>query len=201
VVLPGAGLAPVTTTAAMNQLHRSRDQVHRLLDTRVLPPLGRAGRVQLIDPAALAALAGRRQLADTGPGHPDAEPYALALHLGPREPDSDPHNQRQWVGWNATTTNPDDAWVGWWNTGPGLADQFTERQLPLLAAVSGFVVDVRVIGGWTPHPVYRGLVRFTPLPAPPQVLAAFRDTVFRPAPGAPWQRLWRPRTSRPEGLP
>jgi len=192
----------VTTTTAMERLGRNREQVLKLVDAGLLPETGRFGRARLLDPAALAALAARPRLpdvgnpADTTPG--SALPYALALHLGPRTRDRNPHNGRTFAGWNAVMVNADDAWTGWWNTGAQTATRCVRAALPALPSVSGFVVDVRVIAGWVPHPVYPGLVQFQVTPAPETVRARFDGAVFRPASGPPWQRLWQGRDTARE---
>lgn len=198
----GAASALVTTTTAMARLGRNRGQVQRLVETRVLRNVGRYGRTWLLDPASLAELAARPRLPDVGnpvdtPNPASAVPYALAVHLGPRAEEPSQFNERDWLGWDAGQENPDEAWTGWWNTGAAIADQVTVAALPILPAVSGFVVDVRIIRGWTAHPVYPGLARFEVAPAPEQLRARYTDTVFTPAGGPPWQRLWRP-TARGE---
>jgi hypothetical protein len=192
---PSAGF--VTTSTAMARLDRNREQIVKLVDAGLLPAPQRYGRARLIDPASLDTLAARRQLVDVGrpaddSGH--AEPYALALHLGPRAPETDPHHGRTEVGWTADGATPDDAWTGWWNCGRQLADQVVAAGLPVLPAISGFVVDERVASGYTMHPIYPGLIQFDILAAPPaeEHRRRYLDTVFRPAPGPPYQLLWRP---------
>lgn len=192
-----AAPALVTTTTAMARLGRSRDQVLRLIDAGLLPVTGRHGKAWLLDPAALNELADRPILPDVGNPADTATPagavpYALALHLGPRTEDTHRFHERVWQGWDAEEHNRDDAWTGWWNTGARIADACVVAALPVLPAVSGVVVDVRIIRGWTPHPVYPGLVQFHVSPAPEQLRDHYARAVFRPAPGPPWQRLWRP---------
>jgi hypothetical protein len=187
----------VTTTTAMARLGRGRAQVLRLIEAGLLPVTGQHGRARLLDPAALDELADRPVLLDVGnpadtPVPTAAVPYALALHLGPRVEDGNRFNGRAWQGWEAAVHNRDDAWTGWWNTGERIADACVAAALPVLPAVSGVVVDVRVIRGWIPHPVYPGLVQFQVSPAPEQLRERYAGSVFRPAPGPPWQRLWRP---------
>jgi hypothetical protein len=179
-----------TIISAMATLELNREQVVRLIDTDLLPATGKIGRTRLLDPDALSRLAARRWLAQSGE---PAEHVGLALHLGPRGDDEDPlRNGRQVVGWHATNEVPDTAWTGWWNTGPALADACVEQNLPLVLAVSGFVVNVRAVTGWSSHPHYRdGGVRFDVAPANAATLETFQGARFRPAAGGPWQRLKR----------
>lgn len=189
--------ALVTTTTAMSRLRLGRQQVLRLIETGLLPVIDRHGRARLLDPAILDELAERPVLPDVGnpadtAAPAGAVPYALALHLGPRIEDRRRFNGRAWQGWDVDARNDDDAWTGWWNTGAQIADQCAAAALPVLPAISGVVVDVRIIRGWTPHPVYPGLVQFQVSPAPEPTREHYVRSVFRPAPGPPWQRLWRP---------
>lgn len=187
--------ALVTTTTAMTRLGLGRQQVLRLIEAGLLPDTGRHGRAWLLDPAALDELAERPVLTDVGnpvdtPAPAAAVPYALALHLGPRTTDDNRFNDREWQGWDAGMRNDDEAWTGWWNTGERIANACAAAALPVLPAVSGVVVDVRVIRGWTPHPVYPGLVQFQVSSASEHLRDRYARSVFRPAPGPPWQRLW-----------
>jgi hypothetical protein len=183
----------------MDRLRLNREQVIKLVNCGLLPAPHRHGLTRLLDPAALAALEARRVLVDVGrpdssdPTAAGAVPYALALHLGPRAPDPDPQrNQRAWIGWKADGATPDDAWTGWWACGSDLASQVVAAGLPLLPAVSGYVVDERDVRGFRMHPVTGGLVQFDVLPPRPVTERQFTDTVFRAAPGSPYQLLWRP---------
>lgn len=191
-----AAVELVTTTTAMARLGRGRNQIIKLVDAKLLPAPHRYGRARLLDPAALAALAARRQLVDVGrpvDSAAGAEPYAMALHLGPRTRDKDHRNNgRLEAGWTADGATPDNAWTGWWNCGRQLADLVVAAALPLLPAISGYVVDERVARSYTMHPVYPGLIRFDVLPPLPAAQRQYLDTVFRPAPGSPYQLLWRP---------
>lgn len=64
--------------------------------------------------------------------------------------------------------------------------------LPVLPAVSGVVVDVRLIPGYAVHPLYPCLVRFdVNVPFRP-AHAGFAGILLRPAAGSSWQRLHRP---------
>jgi len=176
----------------MAALGINRDQVVRLVETGLLPELGRRGRTRLLDPVALADLAARPLLPDH-PGTDDGEVYALALHLGPLTAEAHPtRNQRTQVGWHATTPVPDQAWTGWWNTGVDIAAHCADHQLPVLPAVSGIVVDVRMITGWRVHPLYPGLVQFDVTAPPTPMRRSYTGTRFQPAAGPPWQRLRRP---------
>lgn len=189
----GAPPGPVTTTTAMTRLGCNRDQVVRLVATGLLPELGRRGRTRLLDPTALEALARRPVLPDTGADQPAAATYALALHLGPRTAEDRPDlYYRDTHGYYADRNTPDNAWTGWWNTGEQLARECVAHTLPVLPAVSGFVVDVRVITGYDVHPLYPGLVRFDLASASESVRARFTGTRFRPGAGTPWQRLRQP---------
>ncbi|OLM09171.1 MULTISPECIES: hypothetical protein [unclassified Pseudonocardia] len=190
---------PVTTTTAMTRLGCNRDQVVRLVATGLLPELGRRGRTRLLDPAALAALARRPVLPDAA-DQPAAATYALALHLGPRTAEERPDlYYRDTHGYYADQNTPDNAWTGWWNTGEQLARACVARTLPLLPAVSGVVVDVRVIIGFDVHPLYPGLIRFDLAAASESVRARFTGTRFRPGAGTPWQRLRQPVAGRELG--
>lgn len=62
----------------------------RLVETGLLPELGRRGRTRLLHPVALDALTRRQVLPDAGPDGPGAATYALALHLGPRAAEQRP---------------------------------------------------------------------------------------------------------------
>lgn len=181
----------VTTSTAGTALGRNRAQIQRLVDTGLLPKVGNHGRMLLLDPGALQALTQRRQLADTRNVSGADTPYALALHLGPRGPEEyREQNERDYVGWDAAVVNDDNQWTGWWNIGKAIARQVTEARLPLLPAVSGFVVDVRIATGYDLHKP--GLVRFTTADPSDADRTRFANTVFTPVPGSPWQRLWAP---------
>ena len=183
--------ALVTTTTAMTVLGRNRAQVQRLIRANLLPAPHHHGRAMLIDPAALQSLVDRRGLADTGDPHDTA--YALALHLGPRTPEAHPDRyERDHVGWDAARSNDDDQWTGWWNCGTAIADTVSHAELPLLPAVSGFVVAVCIATGYHVHPLYPGLIRFTITEPDTATIDRFANTVFIPSPGSPWQRLWTP---------
>ena len=199
---PPATSAPqmVTTTTAMRRLGGNREQVARLIDCRLLRVTGTYGRARLLEPSGLEDLAQRSVLADAGnpadlAASSDVLPYALAVHLGPRNHDTNRFNERAWLGWDADLSNPDEAWTGWWATGERIADECAAAGLPILPAVSGFVVDARIVLGWTPHPVYPGLVRFQVSPPDPTtalgaIAGRYQKARFRPAAGPPWQRLW-----------
>ncbi|MBN9801338.1 hypothetical protein DMP15_29550 [Pseudonocardia sp. UM4_GMWB1] len=183
----------VTTTTAGTRLGRNRAQIQRLVDTKLLPEVGKHGRTLLLDNDALQALAQRRQLADTRNKNGTDSPYALALHLGPRAAEDYPtQNERDYSGWDANEVNEDNQWTGWWNIGETIAREVTEARLPLLPAVSGFVVDVRIATGYDLHKP--GMIRFHVADPSDDDRALFADTVFTPVPGSPWQRLWAPST-------
>lgn len=174
-----------TTSTAMQQLKLNREQVDRLVRAGLLPVVGSFGRTRLLDPAAVGALACRQHLPTSRHGRLQA----LAVHLGPlvQDPQGD-RNQRHVLGWDAHAPIPKSAWEGWWNTGPAIADAMVD--LPLLPSVSGFVVTVREVVGWTAHPVDPGLVRFNTRRASSAVRRGFQDTCFRVDAGAVWQRIY-----------
>ncbi|WP_130295391.1 hypothetical protein [Pseudonocardia sediminis] len=179
----------------MASLGANRDQVVRLVEAGLLPELGRRGRTRLLDPTALTELAARPLLPDAG-GDPAAPTYALVLHLGPRRPEPRPElYYRDVHGFHADGQTPDNAWTGWWNTGEQIAQECVAHTMPVLPAVSGVVVDVRLITGYTVHPLYPGLVRFAVTDPFRPAHAEFTNTRLRPAAGSPWQRLRRPARS------
>lgn len=188
-----------TTPQARRALGRSAYQVRKLIDAHVLPAgvhgRGRGGTL-LLDPGALAALAGRPGLPQHPQG-PGTEPVALAVGLRPAEPDHDPDNQRAVAGWDATRPPPDSAWVGWWRTGPLVADLCVGLALPILGAVSGFVVAARAVRGWTPHSRVPGLIRFETAALPAEREAAYLHRQYLPSAGSPWELLRAPRPSVP----
>lgn len=194
--------ALVTTTTAMNALHRNRAQVQRLIKANLLKAPHHHGRTRLLDPESLQALAGRRALPDTGNMSGTDTAYAVALHLGPRRPEEHPRRfDREFNGWDADTGNADNQWTGWWNTGEAIAAEVCAARLPLLPAVSGFVVDVRVATGYDVHPLYPGLVRFTTATPDDELRARHAEASFLPAAGSPWQRLWAPAEAATPALP
>lgn len=181
----------ITTTTAGTTLGRNRAQIQRLVDTKLLPEVDKHGRMLLLDNDALQALAQRRQLADTRNKNGTDTPYALALHLGPRAVEKyRTQNERKYSGWKADEINEDNQWTGWWNIGEAIAQAVTEARLPLLPAVSGFVVDVRIATDYDLHKP--GMIRFTVADPSDDDRARFANTVFTPAAGSPWQRLWAP---------
>lgn len=197
---PEPTTGPVTTTVAMARLGCNRDQVVRLVETGLIPELGRRGRTRLLDPDALDALTRRPVLPDAGPDEAAAATYALAVHLGPRADEQRPDlYYRDNTGFYDDGNTPDNAWTGWWNTGEQIARECAAGGLPVLPAVSGFVVDVRVITGFDVHPLYPGLIRFDLNRPSEPVRARFTGTRFRPGAGTPWQRLRQPLARRELG--
>ncbi|AEA28875.1 hypothetical protein Psed_6804 (plasmid) [Pseudonocardia dioxanivorans CB1190] len=188
-----------TTPQARRALGRSAYQVRKLIDAKVLPAAvhgrGRGGTL-LLDPAALAALAAYPQL----PQHlygPGTEPYALAVGLRPLGPDHDPDNQRAVAGWDAVSPPPASAWLGWWRTGAATADLCAGLALPILGAVSGFVVAARLVTGWTLHPSVPGLIRFETAPLSGDRESSYLHHQYLPTAGSPWELLRRPRAPAP----
>lgn len=184
-----------TTGTARTLLGRTRRQVTKLVETGLLTPVGRTGRTALLDLDALRALGAREPLPRERPG-PGVEPYALAVGLGPVPrvgdgPAADAARLRGRPCWDHTCPPPDEAWTGWWNVGLRTAALCAASGLPLLGAVSGYVVAVRTVVDWVPHPTVPGRVRFVVRPAPQAVEARFADTQFRPPAGQPWSLLHR----------
>ncbi|SFO44956.1 hypothetical protein SAMN05216207_106021 [Pseudonocardia ammonioxydans] len=202
-VAAAAAPAFATTPQARRALGRSAYQVRKLIDAKVLPAgvhgRGRGGTL-LLDPAALAALAARPRLPQSPEG-PGSEPVALAVGLRPAAPDPDPDNQRAVAGWDAARRPPESAWVGWWRTGPVVADLCVGLALPILGAVSGFVVAARTIRGWTPHPRVPGLIRFATAALPAELEAAYLHRQYTPSAGSPWELLRAPRAAGAPALP
>lgn len=188
-----------TTPQAQRALGRSAYQVRKLIDARVLrhSAHGRGrGATLLLDLAELAALAARPCLSQHRLD-PGTEPYALAVGLRPLTRDDDPDNQRAMAGWDQANPPPLPAWVGWWRTGAATAELCAGLQLPILGAVSGFVVAARTVVGWTPHPGVSGLIRFEVTPMPADLERSYLHRRYQPSPGSPWELLRRPRTSTP----
>ncbi|MFP5070965.1 hypothetical protein ACLFMI_15050 [Pseudonocardia nantongensis] len=202
---PAAATSPAfaTTPEARRALGRSAYQVRKLIDANVLPAgvHGRGrGATLLLDPAALAALAARPRLPQHPQG-PGTEPVALAVGLRPAAPDPDPDNQRAMAGWDAASPPPDAAWVGWWRTGPAVADLCVGLALPILGAVSGFVVAARSVRGWTPHPRVGALIRFETAALPAELEASYLHQQYLPTAGSPWELLRAPRQPAAAALP
>lgn len=169
----------------MQQLGLNREQVVRLVRVGVLPVVGSHGRTQLLDAGVVTALGSRAHL----PHAVQGRLVALAAHLGPL--DLDPNsaaNMRHVFGWDVHAPVPLSAWEGWWNTGAAIADDVCG--LPLLLSVSGFVVAVRGIAGWTPHPSKPGFVRFRTHPAETTAQQRYANKRFRAEPGTSWQRIY-----------
>lgn len=197
-----------TTPQARRALGRTAYQVRKLIDAQVLPAAvhghGRGGTL-LLDPGALAALVARPRLPQH-PFGPGTEPYALAVGLRRAAPDRDPDNQRAVAGWDAVRPPPLSAWVGWWRTGAATADLCAGLGLPILGAVSGFVVAARSVTGWTAHPSVSGLIRFETAALPADLESSYLHHQYVPSAGSPWELLRRPRTpalsaAGQEGMP
>jgi len=180
-----AAVSLTTTTTAMQQLGLNREQITRLVRVGLLPVIGTHGRTRLLDPVAVRALAYRPQL----PLQNQGRLAALAVHLGPLVLDTrGEQNLRHVAGWDTQAPVPASAWEAWWGTGAAIADAVVG--LPLLPSVSGFVVHVREVDGWTGHPSDSGYVRFHTRPCDASTHARYVHTRFRAEAGTVWQRLY-----------
>ncbi len=169
----------------MQQLGLNREQVDRLVRVGLLPVVGNHGRTRLLDPVAVGSLARRPQL----PVRNQGRLAALAVHLGPLMLDpGGAQNLRHVSGWDTRAPVPSSAWEAWWGTGAAIADAVVG--LPLLPSVSGFVVDVREVSGWTGHPSDAGYVRFHTRPCDATTQARYAHSRFRAEAGTVWQRLY-----------
>lgn len=159
----------------------------KLVDAEMIGVVGQVGRTRLLRRDDVDALAAR---SPAGVSVERAGPmFGAAVSLGGLELDTDPDHLRYVFGWSDRVAVPSSAWAGLWNTGRPWADRLVG--LSLVGTVSGFVVAVAAITGWTANPVSHA-IEFTVGPPDRAASELVLGRVLRIPRGPVWRVLYGP---------